>query len=99
MIPPYERRDDLRGNARSGSAAGLVRSDLPYRTTYRCMRMCCAMTVRLLDPIERCPRCSAAMAVIEPPQLDLDQFVVAATETVVAGFSALLQAAAHDRND
>jgi hypothetical protein len=85
MIPPYERRDDLRGNARSGSAAGLVPSDLPYRTTYRCTRMCCAMTVRLLDPIERCPRCSAAMTVIEPPQLDLGRTAFAAIVECAVG--------------
>ncbi len=92
MIPPYERTNDLRGGDRFRSAAGgLVASDLPYRTTYRCVRMCCAMTVRLLNPIERCPRCSAVMSVVEQPQRDLDELVAAAVDDVVAGFSALLR--------
>src|SRR5580765_4393692 len=99
MMPPYERTNDLRGADRSRSSAGLLPSDLPYRTTYRCVRMRCAMTVRLLNPIERCPRCSALMSVVEHPQLDLDEFVAAATDEIVAGFTALLQPGAHDRND
>jgi hypothetical protein len=99
MMPPYERTDDLRHRARSRSAPGLIPSDLPYRTTYRCVRMGCAMTVRLLNPIERCPRCNALMAVIERPQLDLEEFVVEAAAEIVAGFTALLQASAHDRNN
>ena len=68
----------------------LLPNDWRYRTTYRCVRLECALTARLLDPIERCPRCGAAMAVIERPQLDLDEFVASATAEVVAGFSALL---------
>jgi len=99
MMPPYDKTQDLSGGASPRSADGLVASDLPYRTTYRCMRMCCAMTVRLLNPIERCPRCSALMAVIDLPQLDLDAFVVSATGDVVTGFTALLRASARDRND
>ena len=99
MMTPHERTDEPCEGACSRSAAGLVPSDMPYRTTYRCVRMGCAMTVRLLNPIERCPRCSALMAVIERPQLDLEEFVVAATAEVVAGFTALLQAAVDDRND
>jgi hypothetical protein len=39
------------------------------------------------------------MAVIERPQVDLDEFVVSATKYIVAGFTALLQAGAHDRNN
>src|SRR4051812_1529809 len=99
MIPPYERTDDLRHDAFLRSAAGLAASDLPYRTTYRCVRLCCEMTVRLLDPIDRCPRCSALMAVIERPQFDLDEFVVSATEDIVSGFTALLEGGAPDRQD
>jgi hypothetical protein len=53
----------------------------------------CRMTVRLLDPIEQCSRCRAPVAVVEGPQLDLDEFVVEATEEIVAGFEALLRAA------
>ena len=69
----------------------LLPDDSRYRTTYRCVRLECRLTARLLNPIERCPRCGAAMAVIERPQLDLDAFVAAATEEVVAAFSALLR--------
>jgi hypothetical protein len=39
------------------------------------------------------------MAVIERPELDLEQFVATATADVVAGFTALLEAAADDRSD
>jgi hypothetical protein len=99
MIPPYKRTDDRRDDAVLRTAARLAANDLPYRTTYRCVRLCCAMTVRLLDPIDRCPRCSAAMAVIERPQFDLDEFVGSATEDIVAGFTALLEAGAPDRDD
>ena len=99
MIPPYERTDDLRDNGVLRSAARLAANDLPYRTTYRCVRLCCAMTVRLLDPIDRCPRCSAVMAVIERPQFDVDEFVVSATEDIVTGFTALLEAGAPDPDD
>jgi hypothetical protein len=69
-------------------------SDQPSRSTYRCIRMGCKMTVRLLGPIERCPRCGALMAELEGPQLDIDAFVAAATSDAVAGFEALLRAAA-----
>jgi hypothetical protein len=99
MIPPYERTDDLRDDALLRSAARLAANDLPYRTTYRCVRLCCAMTVRLLDPIDRCPRCSAVMAVIERPKFDVDEFVVSATEDILTGFTALLDARAPDPDD
>jgi|tagenome__1003787_1003787.scaffolds.fasta_scaffold20609960_2 hypothetical protein len=99
MIPPYERTDDLHDDAVLRTAARLAANDLPYRTTYRCVRLCCAMTLRLLDPIDRCPRCSAVMAVIARPQFDLGDFVVSATEDIVAGFEALLDAGAPDRDD
>jgi hypothetical protein len=99
MMPPYEGTDEPREGAPSRNATGLVPSDQPYRTTYRCLRMGCAMTVRLLNTVDRCPRCSALMAVIERPELDLEQFVATATADVVAGFTALLDAAADDRYD
>ena len=89
MIPPYKP-----DRPHEHSAGGLVPSDMPYRTTYRCVRMGCAITFRLLNPIDRCPRCNAAMAMIKPAQLDLDEFVAAATADIVAGFDALLRRAA-----
>jgi hypothetical protein len=61
-----------------------------YRTTFRCIRMTCKLTLRLLGPIERCPRCRAQMTVVALPRLDLDAFLAAATDEVVAGFGALL---------
>jgi hypothetical protein len=69
-----------------------------YRTTIRCIRLGCRMTLRLLDPIDRCPRCHALMATVERPERDLDAFVAAATDEVVAGFQALL-AEGSDRAD
>ena len=90
MMPPYERHAAPRRQA-SSHRAGLVESDMPFRTTYRCVRMGCAMTVRLLDPIDRCPRCSASVAAVEGPQVDLDVFVAEATVEVVAGVEALLR--------
>jgi len=96
MMPPYNESDESREGARSEST-GLTNQ--PYRTTYRCIRMGCAMTVRLLSPIDRCPRCNALTAVIERPELDLEEFVATATADVVAGFTALLEAAADDRNN
>ena len=71
----------------------LFTSDLPYRTTYRCVRLGCRLKTRLLDPIEQCPRCGAQMAVVEPAQYDVEHFLAAATEDVVAGFDGLLRAA------
>lgn len=68
-------------------------SDMPYRTTYRCVRLGCGLTTRLLNPIDQCPRCGAQMAVIDPAQRDLEGFVAVATEDVVAGFEDLLRAA------
>ena len=77
----------------------LLPNDWRYRTTYRCVRPECALTARLLDTIERCPRCGAAMAVAERPQLALDEFVAAAAAEVVAAFSTLLLTPAHDGRD
>jgi hypothetical protein len=91
MIPPYKKQPD---RPHGHSAGGLVPSDMPYRTTYRCLRMGCAITFRLLNPIDRCPRCGATMAMIKPAQLDLDEFVASSMADVVAGFDALLRRAA-----
>jgi hypothetical protein len=79
-MPPYE-------------TPNLFTSDLPYRTTYRCVRLGCRLTARLLDPIDQCPRCGAQMAVVEPAQRDLENFLAAATDNVIAGFDELLRAA------
>jgi hypothetical protein len=79
-MPPYETPNPFA-------------SDLPYRTTYRCVRQGCSLTVRLLNPIDHCPRCGAQMAVVGPAQRDLDGFLAAATADVVAGFDQLLRAA------
>jgi hypothetical protein len=68
-------------------------NDLPYRTTYRCVRLGCRLTTRLLAPIDHCPRCDAQMSVVARPERDLDEFIAAATEDVVAGFDELLRAA------
>jgi hypothetical protein len=81
QMPPYERSKPL------------VLNDMPYRTTYRCVRLGCRLTARLLEPIDRCPRCDAQMAVIAAPERNLDEFFTAATENVVAGFAELLRAA------
>ena len=93
-VPTHDGVDDLDVPHTIGWNAmptlSLLPNDWRYRTTYRCVRLECALTVRLLDPIERCPRCGAAMAVLERPQLDLDEFVASATAEVVAAFSALL---------
>jgi hypothetical protein len=70
-----------------------------YRTTLRCIRLGCRMTLRLLDPIDRCPRCQALMATVEPPQRDLDAFVAAAADEVVAGFQALLAEGSHRHDE
>ena len=78
MLPPYEKP---------------ILTDMRLRTTYRCIRIGCRMTVRLLEPIERCSRCDAPMTVVARPQIELDDFVAEATAEVVAGFEALLRAA------
>jgi hypothetical protein len=98
-MPPYDGTDAPREPAHDRSAAGAPLSDLPFRTTFRCVRSGCAMIVRLVNPIERCPRCSAAMATIDGPQLDLDEFLVAATAEIVAGFETLLSASVDERDD
>ena len=82
QMPPHEH-----------SKKPLVLNDMPYRTTYRCVRLGCRLTARLLEPIERCSRCDAQMAVIAAPERNLDEFFTAATENVVAGFAELLRAA------
>jgi hypothetical protein len=51
----------------------------------------CALTVRLHNPIERCSRCGAMMAVVERPEVDVEEFVAAATTDIVAGLEALLR--------
>jgi hypothetical protein len=79
--------------------ATLLPDDTHYRTTYRCVRLECALTARLLEPTDHCPRCGAAMAVTERPRLDLDDFVAAATADALAGLSALLETAACDGSD
>lgn len=63
-----------------------------YLTTYRCIRMSCAMTVRLLNPIERCPRCRAVMVTAEQPKRSLDELLETSMKYVLAGFDALLSA-------
>jgi hypothetical protein len=70
---------------------GNMAKDTSFLTTYRCIRMRCALTVRLFDPIERCPRCRAMMTVIEHPALDRDWLVSEALADVLAGFDRLLQ--------
>lgn len=71
----------------------LFANDQPYRATYRCVRLGCGLTARLLNPLEHCPRCGAQMAVVEPAEHKVDDFVAAATENAVAGFDELLRAA------
>jgi hypothetical protein len=61
-----------------------------YLTTYRCIRMRCAMTVRLLNPIDRCPRCRAVMTVVEQPRRDVDELIATSMKYVLAGFDTLL---------
>jgi hypothetical protein len=79
-MPPYE-------------TPNLFANDAPYRTTYRCVRLGCGLTTRLLNPVHQCPRCGAQMAVVELAQRNVEEFVAAATEDVVAGFDELLRAA------
>jgi len=79
-MPPYE-------------TPNLFANDRPYRTTYRCVRLGCGLTARLLNPIDHCPRCGAQMAVAEAAQRTVEDFVAAATADVVAGFDDLLRAA------
>ena len=83
---PSTRMDGL-----ARTTPGLLPDDSRYRTTYRRVRLECRLTTRLLNPIERYPRCGAAMAVVERPPLDLDAFVAAATEEVVTAFTGLLR--------
>jgi hypothetical protein len=61
-----------------------------YLTTFRCIRTSCGMTVRLVNPIDRCPRCRAAMRVIEEPKLDIEELIAESMADVVAGLDALL---------
>jgi len=79
-MPPYE-------------TPNLFTNDQPYRATYRCIRLGCGLTARLLNPIEHCPRCGAQMAVVERAERNVEDFVVAATADVVSGFDELLRAA------
>jgi hypothetical protein len=65
-------------------------SNTSHLTTYRCIRLSCAMTVRLFGPIERCPRCRAVMYTLEPPAQDPDALVANALEDVLAGFELML---------
>ena len=81
-MPPHEHSEEP-----------TVLNDMPYRTTYRCVRLGCQLTTRLLGPIDRCPRCDAQMAVIAGPERNLEEFFTAATDNVVAGFADLLRAA------
>jgi hypothetical protein len=66
-----------------------------HLTTLRCIRLSCAMTVRLLDPIDRCPRCRARMFVLEQPAVDPNELVADALQDVLAGFDHVLAEAAH----
>ena len=71
----------------------LFANDQPYRATYRCVRLGCGLSARLLNPLEHCPRCGAQMAVVDPAERSVEDFVVAATEDAFAGFDELLRAA------
>jgi hypothetical protein len=77
----------------SHETPNLFANDRPYRATYRCVRLGCGLTTRLLHPVHHCPRCGAQMAVTEQPERDVEDFVAAATADVVAGFDELLRAA------
>jgi hypothetical protein len=66
-----------------------------YLTTQRCLRMCCALTVRLITPIDRCPRCRAAMVTVEQPQRGFEALVAVATDEILAGFDSLLRVRAN----
>jgi hypothetical protein len=67
-----------------------MNTDSAYLTTYRCIRLECRMTMRLFNPIERCPRCGAIVETIEQPRRDPNEFVAAALADVLAGFDGLL---------
>jgi hypothetical protein len=64
---------------------------LPYLTTQRCIRLECRLKVRLVTPIERCPRCHASMQTLEEPARDLEELITVATREILAGFEALLR--------
>jgi hypothetical protein len=63
----------------------------PYLTTQRCIRLECAMTVRPITPIDRCPRCQASMYTLEEPARDLEELITVATRDILAGIDALLR--------
>lgn len=63
---------------------------LPYLTTQRCRRQACGLTVRLIAPIEHCPRCDAAMETVETPRRDFEALIATATSDVILGFETLL---------
>jgi hypothetical protein len=66
--------------------------DTSHVTTYRCIRLSCRMTMRLFNPIDRCPRCRAVVETIEPARRSPDDVVTEALADVLAGFDELLRA-------
>jgi hypothetical protein len=79
----------VRARVRAPDDRGM-NTDTSYLTTYRCIRLGCRMTMRLFNPIERCPRCRAVVETIEQPRRDPEELVAAALADVLAGFETLL---------